>query len=320
MVSIVIPARNEETHIGKALTSIAALDYPRERIEVIVVDNGSTDRTARIAHAHGVHVLHSDARTVGQVRNAGVSQATGEIIAFVDADCMVPASWLRAGVAALASPDIGAVGNERCLAPADAGWVEKIWAGVSATRALPVSALATSSFIIRRELFEQLGGFNTRLSAGEDDDLSARIRRAGYTLLALPECTVTHLDYPHTLRQMLMRQLWHGRSQLQTARGYTDRLLILTHVFAFCALGGAISFIVSPQAGMSLLTLTLVLAMGAAWVKRRMTSGTMPDLLRLSVVFWFFLLGRTLGLLGNYKDLAFQQLLRQERQIKQDSS
>lgn len=303
-VSIVMPARNEEAHIGKALASIAAVDYPRSRIEVIVVDNGSSDATARIAQAHGARVLSSSARTVGQVRNAGAAIATGDIIAFVDADCIVPADWLRAGTAALASQGIGAVGNDRCRAPADAGWIERAWAGAPPAQAVTVPALATSSFIVRRELFERLGGFDMRLGAGEDDDLSARIRRAGYTLLALPACTVSHLDYPNTLFRVMTRQLWHGRSQLQTSRGIFDRLLILTHLFAVCMGAGVAAVAIFPRAGVSLLLTTVGFALIAAWAR----SGKAPrksvaSITGLALVMWFFLLGRSFGLALNYVDI-----------------
>jgi glycosyltransferase involved in cell wall biosynthesis len=85
-VSIILPARNEERSIERALDALNALAYPRERYEVIVVDNGSTDATTRIARSRGVQVLQHPEGRVGAVRNAGAAGATGSILAFLDAD------------------------------------------------------------------------------------------------------------------------------------------------------------------------------------------------------------------------------------------
>ncbi len=84
-VSIIIPARNEEKYLPSCLESISNLNYPKKDIEVIVVDNGSTDNTREIAKSCGATVLCDDSLNVSGLRSLGVAKSTGEIIAFVDA-------------------------------------------------------------------------------------------------------------------------------------------------------------------------------------------------------------------------------------------
>ena len=108
-VSIVVAARNEESHLPALLRSFEALDYPRERLQIILVDDRSTDRTYTImkewAEKHrGVHVLqvrNLDPRLNGKANalEAGIRRAQGEIIFITDADCQVPPSWIRAHLA-----------------------------------------------------------------------------------------------------------------------------------------------------------------------------------------------------------------------------
>ena len=94
LVSIIIPALNAENTIKDCLNSIKQLDYPDLKIEVIVVDNGSDDKTADIAMQFGAKVLYKPDLNVGGLRNAGAKVSSGDILAFTDADCVVEKDWL----------------------------------------------------------------------------------------------------------------------------------------------------------------------------------------------------------------------------------
>jgi len=87
-VSIVIPAYNAEKILGKCLRAVCGQDVPQRDVEVIVVDDGSTDATPEVAESFGVRVLRRPNGGAGAARNAGWRAAKGEWVAFTDSDCM----------------------------------------------------------------------------------------------------------------------------------------------------------------------------------------------------------------------------------------
>jgi len=93
-LSIVIPAYNEEKYLPSCLRAVREQTYPADGYEIIVVDNGSTDATARIARGFGVRVVEEPVKGIARARQVGFEAARGEIIASTDADTVVPPFWL----------------------------------------------------------------------------------------------------------------------------------------------------------------------------------------------------------------------------------
>ncbi len=93
-VSVIIPTKNNGDILEKCLSSIKNLDYPKDKIEVIIVDGHSKDATVEIAKKYGCRILYEDIGTRGGACNVGVRNAEGKFIAFTDADCVVPKDWL----------------------------------------------------------------------------------------------------------------------------------------------------------------------------------------------------------------------------------
>ena len=93
--SVVIPAFNEKQDIEASLSSLVNQSYPRARYEIILVDNGSTDRTPEIASAYADLILSKPDGNVGAVRNFGIASASGSVIICTDADCVVTPDWNR---------------------------------------------------------------------------------------------------------------------------------------------------------------------------------------------------------------------------------
>jgi glycosyltransferase involved in cell wall biosynthesis len=100
-ISIIIPTLNEERHIVKCLESLKSQRYPGDRFEIIVVDNGSTDRTLNLCekYTESIHVLPGV--NVSELRNYGAGKARGEIYAFIDGDCEADGNWLANAVKSL---------------------------------------------------------------------------------------------------------------------------------------------------------------------------------------------------------------------------
>src|SRR5205823_6291281 len=108
MVSVIVPAFNAERTIGDCLAALVGQDYPRERLEIIAVDNRSTDRTAAVMCAYPVRVVaERRVQSSYAARNAGLAEARGAILCFTDADCLPDTGWVRALVAGLADDDAG---------------------------------------------------------------------------------------------------------------------------------------------------------------------------------------------------------------------
>lgn len=189
-VSLVIPAYNEEAHIGACLDSV--MQHAGDRFcEVIVVDNASTDRTAEIARSHGARVVHEATKGLPAARECGRRAASGEIIAYIDADTRLHAQWLPL-VLALFQQHPGAVsvsGPPRYFdaSPSQRVVLAALW-WLTAPLAYRVVGymLYGAHFAVRADALERIGGFDRRIRFyGEDTDLARRLSRVGKTVFSM---------------------------------------------------------------------------------------------------------------------------------------
>jgi glycosyltransferase involved in cell wall biosynthesis len=178
-VSIIIPAFNEERLIGETLARVkeamGAFGASGWQTELIVCDNNSTDHTAELARAAGAKVVFEEINQIGRARNAGAAAATGQWLVFIDADSR-PSRELFAEAAEQ-------MVSGRCLAggctvrldgkhrPANA--VTRLWNGISRAGTF----LAGSFIFCEAAAFHEAGGFSPDLFAGEEIDLSRRLKR-----------------------------------------------------------------------------------------------------------------------------------------------
>jgi glycosyltransferase involved in cell wall biosynthesis len=177
-VSFVIPAYNEERLLGRTLSAIdQAAEALGEPVDVVVVDDASTDRTAEIARAHGARVVSVTCRQIAATRNAGARAAHGELFVFVDADTVVTAAAVAAAVAAMRG---GAVGGG-CAFRFD-GRVPP-YGRVLAAVAVPLYralGLASGCFLFcTRDAFHAVGGFDEALFGAEEAAMSRALGRHG---------------------------------------------------------------------------------------------------------------------------------------------
>ena len=213
-ISIIIPALNEERMIGRCLESLAKLDFARERFEVLVVDNGSRDNTLSIAESFkdrlNLRVLEKTGVRISALRNMGARGALGDILAFLDADCLAPGDWLDR-ILELAPADGAGVLGAHYLLPEDSSWVGRTWHRYQeAPKAGEVSHVPAGDLIMRREDFLKLGGFDETIQTNEDYELCERARAAGMQVRAFPQIGVVHLGTAQSLRVFFRKQAWHG--------------------------------------------------------------------------------------------------------------
>ena len=112
LVSVIVPVRNEEHLIAQCLRSLLDQDYPKDRLEVLVVDNDSTDRSREIIRQFPVQYLFEKKKGASAARNAGARAARGDLLAFTDSDCVVPSHWVSRLVSALNEDSVDAVGGD----------------------------------------------------------------------------------------------------------------------------------------------------------------------------------------------------------------
>jgi glycosyltransferase involved in cell wall biosynthesis len=213
-VSIIVPALNEEKMIGRCLESLAALDFARERFEVIVVDNGSSDRTREISESFqdrlNLRVLEKRGVRISGLRNLGAREAQGSIVAFLDADCLAPKEWLERLIQLLPAEGAGIVGAHYLL-PQESTWVGRTWHRYQeAEKSGEVSHVPAGDLVMRREDFLRIGGFDESIQTNEDYELCERARASGMTVRAVPEIGVVHLGTAQSLRVFFRKQAWHG--------------------------------------------------------------------------------------------------------------
>jgi GT2 family glycosyltransferase len=216
-VSVVVPVLNGENTVGDFLASVARLQYPPDRVEVIVVDNGSTDATATLVQRAPVRYLFEGRRGTAGARNKGIEASRGEIVAFTDADCVVTTGWLRALVAGFDGPGIGGVAGEILPFPPQTP-AERYAAQIrhlSPQRYLrrPTFPFAvTANLAFRRDVFERVGLLDPNSPrGGESTDFCTRFfRETGLELKLAPSAVVFHRH--RATASDLFRQQWgYGR-------------------------------------------------------------------------------------------------------------
>jgi len=195
-VSVVVCSFNGARTIATCLEGLLQLDYPD--VEIIVVDDGSTDSTATIAGSFDVRLVQTPNRGLSAARNTGARAAAGEIIAYIDDDASPDPRWLRYLVAPLLERDHAAVGGPNILT----GPTGTLAACVARAPGGPTPVLRTESeadhvpgcnLAVRASCLDAIGGFDHRFRvAGDDVDLCWRIAQRGWTIGFSPSAVVWH--------------------------------------------------------------------------------------------------------------------------------
>ena len=210
-VSVVIPAYNASKTIDDCLTSILKQDF--SDYEVVVVDDGSTDDTSEKVKRYPVKLIKNPSQGLPAARNAGFEASKGNILVFLDSDCVVGRDLVAKLIGPLQNPEVGVTQpwwdniNKDRLVPS---LIFKIYEYLVPDTKYP-DYFWGYCFAIRRELLERVGGFDPRTGIGaEDVELAHRIIKGGYKISLMKELRVRHL-----FRQSLIA---HIKRHIKTAK------------------------------------------------------------------------------------------------------
>ncbi|MDP2720990.1 MAG: glycosyltransferase [bacterium] len=184
LISVVIPAYNEEKLLSEALEALKKQTFPKEKYEVIVVDNNSTDKTAEIAQDYDAKVLGCQVQGVAAARAAGSQAARGEIIVGTDADTQVAANWLEK-IATHFQKDPVLLG---LTGPAYLAKTNFLFSQASyftfdlfqrLNFAISKPTFSGFNYAVRADAYQHVGGINPQLPSAEDIDLSFKLAKIG---------------------------------------------------------------------------------------------------------------------------------------------
>lgn len=296
-VSVVVCTYNRCNDLDQCLASLGRQIYPKDRYEVIVVDDHSTDDTFRIARMHDVRIIeHKINQGVAAARNSGITAAKGEIVAYIDDDAIADSKWLLDLIQPFDSSDItvscGRVFAfkteyliERYLAASGCGspapqdfknskhpfwrflaYVKNMFTPINAiTEPIEVQAGFGANVAYRKSALLAIGNFDEALRYDEDSDISARLRRNGARIIFIPQAIVYH-RYRENLKKLLRQTYRNAENTLRHYMKEKKTLPIfpfpLIYLFASICLA-----IINPMVGIWFITLG-PLALYCWWIVR----------------------------------------------------
>ena len=221
-VSIIIPVKDRPEDIAECLQSLSDLNYPEDKMEVIVVDDGSTQSISDIVSSFNARLIRlEESQGASVCRNIGAQNAGGDILAFLDADCMADKNWLQELVPFLQIEGIGAAGGlvDGYYHKSQLDRYEEAFSSLSMGKRLIFQGNTESNFyvpscnlLVTSAVFRAMGGFKKGMHVGEDVDLCWRIRKNGHVLLYVPAGKVAH-KHRNKLFKMLQRRKDYGTSE-----------------------------------------------------------------------------------------------------------
>jgi GT2 family glycosyltransferase len=215
-ISVVLCSYNGERTIRDCFEGLLRLDYPN--YEVIVVNDGSTDTTASIAHEYPFRVISTENRGLSSARNLGLEAATGEIVAYTDDDAHPDPQWLKYLAATFMNTSHAGVGGPN-IAPRDDGLIAECVANAPGG---PIHVLLNDSeaehipgcnMAFRKAALQEIGGFDPQYrAAGDDVDVCWRIQQKGWTLGISPAAVVWH-HRRNSVRDYWKQQQGYGKAE-----------------------------------------------------------------------------------------------------------
>ncbi|MBW1788878.1 MAG: glycosyltransferase [Deltaproteobacteria bacterium] len=219
-VSVVIPVYNDPVRVRETVKALARQDYPGDRFEIIVVDNGSADQLRPQLTDYPVTIIEESAvRSSYAARNRGVLAARGEIIAFTDSDCIPENAWLSSGVRAFQEKNAALVGGQmryRFSSKRTGAEYLDALANSENKRSIEERGVTmTANLFVRKDIFEEIGPFPATVISGGDIYFTGKATAAGYRLAYAPGAVVGHPTRTFTPLMKRFFRIGTGKASLK---------------------------------------------------------------------------------------------------------
>lgn len=263
MLSVIIPTYNRAEYLPAALHSLANQETTDQEVEVVVVDDGSTDNTAQVAKDFAnqldIKYFKQSHQGVSAARNLGLARARGEVLVFFDDDAAADRRWLK-NISAITKQEAAITGQVKPLTAGPWNYFAPHYYQGESPRESPV--LLEGNCALRREVFEAVGPFDANLDYGhEGEEFIARCRQK-YSVKYYPEMIIYH-DYAFGLKNYLAKQAKFGEKMVylnqQKIKSFWQ---LLKNHDQLKSGGAASSFPVNPEAPSPTLKLKIIGRLG----------------------------------------------------------
>lgn len=235
-ISIIIPCRNEEKYIGRCLASLLANDYPREVLEIVVVDGMSTDRTREIVDEYCqqypfIKMIDNPWYIKPKALNIGIKSTKSDVVMRIDAHAVYAKDYMSKLVHGLFQYDADNIGGVRETYSGDTPMAKAIAVGISHSFSVGNAYWRTGTKVLRkvdtvfcgcyrRDVFNRIGLFNEKLIRTQDKEFNARLINAGGVIICDP--SVHCIYFPRTKLRDYLKWNFTGASWLFYARRFTS--------------------------------------------------------------------------------------------------
>ena len=307
-ISIVIPSRNAQRTLKDCLDSLRSLNYPKERMEILLVDGFSTDGTREIAALYDLTIVDNPQRSHRTGVNCGFAHAKGELVAYADADCIVDENWLQNSLKYFeANPQVAGITGPIHLPPQQSAFAKAVAflfslavvLGKSSHKEIQqtvevVKDFPTCNAIYRKAALNAVMPLAENLLGGADVELNYLLGQRGFLLLSTPDVQVWHYKrdtprgffrqmYRYAIMRLQLGKRWHPLLDVtHIAVGLSAPLSIIWFSLCFWI---NLTFVLFS---LGLITTALLLICPFAFLKTRSFSATLcvPLAIALAVTGW----------------------------------
>lgn len=231
LYSLIVPAYNASVTIERCLNSLENQSTPKEVYEVILIDDGSTDRTSDIAKQFPIKYFWQKNQGPATARNKGAQEAKGEIILFTDADCVPENNWIEEMVKPFWDPKVmavkGAYKTHQRTLTARFAQIEFEERFEMLKKAESIDMVDTYSAGYRKLIFLSFGGFDPSfpVANNEDTELSYKMSQAGHKMVFNPNAIVYHFNHPDSIKKYGRLKFWRGYWRMVVYKRYPNKML-----------------------------------------------------------------------------------------------